>query len=335
MRSFMFVSLILVLMMGIVMAGGIVTNTNQSAAYMRTLNRNASTDIDAVYFNPAGLTKLEDGLHLSLSNQSIWQTKTVTNSYTYLNSAEYVGDVAAPIFPNFYLAYKTGKLAVSAGFEPIGGGGSANYEKGVPSFEMPVSDLVPGLAAQGQPISAYDIDVAFEGSSIYYGAQANVSYKINDMISVGVGARYVAASNSYVGHLKDIAITLGGSAVPAPTFFSGAAAQYTSAATGATSAVTGLSGAITAGQVTGSTPLATMDADSSLINGLIAFGIDPTGYTVDNAIAAYTGAATSAATSAAQMTAKATLLSDQEVDATQTASGITPIISIFLTPMEG
>ncbi|HDP68948.1 MAG TPA: aromatic hydrocarbon degradation protein, partial [Candidatus Marinimicrobia bacterium] len=166
MKSFMFVSLILVLSAGILMAGGIVTNTNQSAAYMRTLNRNASTDVDAVYYNPAGLTKLEDGLHLSLSNQSIWQTKTVTNSYQYLNSDEYVGNVFAPIFPNIYFAYKTGNLAVSGGFQPIGGGGSADYEEGLPSFEMSVADLVPALANQGQPISAYDADIAFEGSSI-------------------------------------------------------------------------------------------------------------------------------------------------------------------------
>ncbi|MGC9364985.1 MAG: hypothetical protein ACP5FZ_10505, partial [Fidelibacterota bacterium] len=105
------------------MAGGIVTNTNQSAAYMRTLNRNASTDVDAVYYNPAGLTKLEEGLHLSLSNQSIWQTKTVTNSYPNLNNDEFVGDVSAPLFPNLYLAYKKGNVVISGGFEPIGGGG--------------------------------------------------------------------------------------------------------------------------------------------------------------------------------------------------------------------
>ena len=35
-------------------AGGLVTNTNQSAQYVRMLSRNASTQIDAVYFNPAG-----------------------------------------------------------------------------------------------------------------------------------------------------------------------------------------------------------------------------------------------------------------------------------------
>ncbi|NTV78917.1 MAG: hypothetical protein HGA25_07260, partial [Clostridiales bacterium] len=44
-----------------ILAGGLVTNTNQSAMYTRLQNRNASTDIDAVYFNPAGLTKLGNG----------------------------------------------------------------------------------------------------------------------------------------------------------------------------------------------------------------------------------------------------------------------------------
>ncbi|MCK7536356.1 MAG: hypothetical protein MZV63_37935 [Marinilabiliales bacterium] len=39
-------------------AGGIVTNTNQSAAWVRMFARDASTGIDAVYFNPAGLAKL-------------------------------------------------------------------------------------------------------------------------------------------------------------------------------------------------------------------------------------------------------------------------------------
>ena len=42
---------------GSLIAGGLVTNTNQSAMFTRLQNRNASTSIDAVYFNPAGLTR--------------------------------------------------------------------------------------------------------------------------------------------------------------------------------------------------------------------------------------------------------------------------------------
>ena len=38
----------------------IITNTNQSTQYLRLFARNASTDTDAVYYNPAGLTKLSE-----------------------------------------------------------------------------------------------------------------------------------------------------------------------------------------------------------------------------------------------------------------------------------
>jgi len=62
----------------------IITNTNQSTQYLRLLARNASTDIDAVYYNPAGLTKLADGFHLAVHNETISQDKTVINSFPSL-----------------------------------------------------------------------------------------------------------------------------------------------------------------------------------------------------------------------------------------------------------
>lgn len=120
------------------------TNTNQSALYTRLQSRNASTSIDAVYYNPAGLTKLSDGFHFSLNNQTIGQTQRVTTAYDPLNGSpkEYVGKVSAPLYPGVYAAFKTGKLALSLGFNPVGGGGGATYEDGLPSFEMPISNLV-------------------------------------------------------------------------------------------------------------------------------------------------------------------------------------------------
>ncbi len=117
---------IILLWVSAALGGGLVTNTNQSAEFIRTLNRNATTGIDAVYFNPAGLTKLGDGIHIALSNQSIFQTKTVDN--TILNKT-YEGSVQASFFPNLYVAYKAGKLAFSAGFMPIGGGGQCQVRR--------------------------------------------------------------------------------------------------------------------------------------------------------------------------------------------------------------
>ena len=52
-------------------AGGILTNTNQSAQYVRMLSRNASTQLDAVYFNPAGIMKMENGFHLGIHHSEI------------------------------------------------------------------------------------------------------------------------------------------------------------------------------------------------------------------------------------------------------------------------
>lgn len=193
---------------GSLLAGGLVTNNNQSAMFTRLQNRNASTGIDAVYYNPAGLTKLGDGFYASLNNQTISQTKTVGNNYTFLTGTpvDYVGDVSAPVYPGVYVAYKTGKLAFSAGFNPVGGGGGAKYAKGLPSFEMGIANLKPLLTSMGLTTTQYTADINFEGTSVYFGYQANVSYEINDMISAAVGGRYVSAKNTYTGYIKNIKI---------------------------------------------------------------------------------------------------------------------------------
>ena len=232
---------------GSLLAGGLVTNTNHSAYMVRMLSRQASTGVDAVYFNPAGLTKLEDGFHFSLNNQIIGQTKTITNDYYFLTEkpTTYVGTVSAPIFPGVYAVYKTGKLAFSAGFNPVGGGGGAEYATGLPSFEMQIANLVPGLQQQLTPldqgvlqatgadpnfnnVTAYDGAIFFEGSSIYFGYQANVSYAINDFLSVAVGGRYVTAKNTYQGYINDVTITASPAALPGsvPAPFNGSPGNY-------------------------------------------------------------------------------------------------------------
>ena len=123
---------IAILITGSLLAGGLVTNTNQSAAWVRLPSRNASVGIDAAYYNPAGVMKLENGFHLSLSNQSIFQTREVENSYAGpndafgLNEHLYEGSVTALVFPSIYAVYKMDKLAFSLGFNPVGGGAGEN-----------------------------------------------------------------------------------------------------------------------------------------------------------------------------------------------------------------
>ena len=48
-----------------------MTNTNQSVHFLRNPALDATTGIDGVYANPAGLIFLTDGLHFSLNNSSL------------------------------------------------------------------------------------------------------------------------------------------------------------------------------------------------------------------------------------------------------------------------
>ena len=316
---------------GSLFAGGLVTNTNQSASWVRLPSRNASTNIDAVYFNPAGLMKLENGFHFSISNQTIFQNKEVENFYSGpggefgLNQSLYKGKVSAPIFPSVYAAFKMDKLAFSFGFNPIGGGGGAKFEKGLPSFEMAASDLVPSLGSIGA--TGYSLDAYFEGTSVFFGFQGGISYKINDFVSVAAGVRYVTAKNTYMGHLTDISIAIPGGLVRADAIMNGIAGQANTAAAGTTGIITAVPQAagMTLAQAEAATIINTQTR-LALEGALTAFGA-PASVTIAQADAVFKGAG-------AKYTATATLLGDQDADVVQTGSGYTPFISVNISPIE-
>ena len=62
-----------------VMAGGLLTNTNQNVSFLRNPARDAAIGIDGVYSNPAGVAFLGEGFHLSLNIQNAHQTRTVSS----------------------------------------------------------------------------------------------------------------------------------------------------------------------------------------------------------------------------------------------------------------
>ena len=322
-----------------IFAGGLVTNTNQSATWTRMMVRDASTSIDAVYYNPAGLTKLSDGLHISISNQTLGQTKNVVNDFAYLNGspADYQGDVSAPMFPGFYAAYKTGKIVFSFGFNPIGGGGSADFAGGLPSIELPVSTLVPSFAAQG--VTAYGLDMEFSGTSVYFGFQAGISYEINDMISIFAGGRYVMAKNTYKGKMENITVTVGGNQVPAETYITGVANQLTALSnihTSLSAIQTAGYGGLTFAQAQGY-GIITAEEKAGMDAGLLSLGLTQAqvdAMTIDAAQPVYQAASPAWAEAAAGLNATAPLMGNQEADVVQTGSGFTPIAGLNLSFME-
>ncbi|MGD0583556.1 MAG: hypothetical protein ABR974_11525 [Bacteroidales bacterium] len=319
------------LLTGTLFAAGLVTNTNQSAAWVRLPARNASTDIDAAYYNPAGMTKLEDGFHFSLSNQTIFQTKTVVNNYKGpggfygLNDPKYIGDIKAPVFPGIYAVYKKNRLAFSLGFNPVGGGGGATYKTGLPSFEMSPSDLVPALASQGA--EGYKLDAYLKGTSVYFGLQGGIAYKINDKLSLGVGLRYVMAKNTYSGHLTDIELNMGGTWIRADQIMTGIATQAKGGGDALNPLITGGLGGLTPAQAAGAGYISPVVA-ATITGGLTQLGVpNASSLTIAQSQAAYYGAE-------AKYTATATLLGDQSVDVTQNGSGISPIFSVNISPTE-
>lgn len=231
-----------------IFAGGILTNTNQSAHFIRMVARDASLQIDAAYTNPAGLVKLNDGFHFSFTNQSAFQTRTITSTFAPFAGSggsatkEFEGTASAPIIPSLQAAYKTGKWVLSGNIAVTGGGGKATFDRGLPSFEAQLAVLpgainqlgaVLGQAMPGATLTAnqYSVDAYMRGSSFIYGAQIGGSYEINDMFSAYAGFRLNIVNNKYEGHLRNIMINptsnvpaLGtGAMVSAPQYFNGLA----------------------------------------------------------------------------------------------------------------
>ena len=202
-------------------AGGLLTNGNQSAQYIRMLSRNASTSVDAVYFNPAGLMLMDNGFYISVQSQSLFQSKSVESGFPLLNKSKYDGTLTAPIFPTAYAVYKKEKFALSLGFGPNSGGGSAEFGKGLPSFEKNIATLpgkLSGLSKLGYNVDGYSTDIYFNGKSVYWGIQGGASVKINKVFSVYGGLRYVPAKNKYTGHLSNISVKVNGEFKNAASF---------------------------------------------------------------------------------------------------------------------
>ncbi len=349
MRKFLVFSFA-VLIAGNLIAGGLVTNSNQSAMFTRLQNRNASTDIDAVFYNPAGLTKLGDGFFLSLNNQSIGQKRSAISENQFLTGhpKEFKGTINAPVFPGIYLAYNTGRFSFSAGFNPVGGGGGAEYKNGLPSFEEQIADIVPALSSQGISTTQYSADIYFKGSSVYFGYQANVGYKISDMLSVAAGVRFISAKNTYKGFLKNIMINpnypafgaaYNGSMNLATQFFTDGQTYLNGVSTSLASTATSLQPIITGGG--GDVPLENGDlvgltpTQVATLQGTItALGGNPAGMTLAQTQAFFSGASSTYAGNAVAMGVNAAATADKNVDAEESGTGITPIVSANISPSD-
>ena len=174
-------------------AGGLMTNTNYHIAFDRMFARGATSEIDAVFSNPAGLVWGHEGLQLSLNFQKPWQRRNIE-----LNGKTYEGVASAPIVPALFAAYKKDRIALSGMIGIVGSGGFVEYSEGVPMFNVLMQGM---LAANGITPDQYTLDSEMKGKQYIYGGQFNFTYKFLDCLSAAVGIRANYYDGYYRGHV--------------------------------------------------------------------------------------------------------------------------------------
>ena len=212
-------------------AGGPMTNSNQSAHFLRSIARGTSLTTDAVYTNPAGVVFMEDGFHLGLNDQMAAQTRKTTSSLTMgpqvpggFAETEFEGSVFSPVIPSVHFAWKHNRLALMAGMGVNGGGGTISYDNGLASFERIVSSF-PALIAQqtsGTVVpTAYSRNLTLEGSSMTLAFNAGAAFRITDWLSAAAMIRIGVTSNSYKAGLNNLNLNIGGNMLPATAVLAG------------------------------------------------------------------------------------------------------------------
>ncbi|MBF1384906.1 hypothetical protein [Prevotella aurantiaca] len=294
-----------------VKAGGLLTNTNQSIAFLRSLARNGAIGIDGVYSNPAGVAFLPNGLHISFNVQNAYQTRTINSGLTIpalqgspyhqpfkLNGGnkdgikKFKGEASAPFVPSFQIAKNYDKWGFQMGFGIVGGGGKATFNGGLPSFERQIA-MIPGmLASQGRTTTepGYSVSSYMHGQQYDFGLQLGATYKINDKLAVYGGARFNYIYNKYEGNIVNISANIDGKMVNLYDYFGTKANAMTQLAIQNTQ--------------------------------MAAQATDPT------AKAQYEAAAKKYQAGADQLNKTKTQFADRYLDCTQRGWGITPIIGI-------
>lgn len=209
-------------------AGGLLTNTNQNASFLRQLSQEAIIDITGAYMNPAGVAFLNNGFHLSLNVQNATQDRDITTTFPLFAynvnnpnaTHKFEGEAKAPVIPSFQVAYVHDRWSIASSFGLIGGGGKCEFDNGLGTFEALYSSQIysqvttalnqvnqmagqqygiPGTLAFG----GYSLNAYMKGRQYFFGLSVGGTYKITDNLSAYVGARGVIADCNYNGWVED------------------------------------------------------------------------------------------------------------------------------------
>ena len=196
------------------LAGGILTNTNQSVDFLRNPARDAAIGLDGVYSNPAGVVFMPEGFHLGINWQYAHQSRTITSTNPVFQLGRknnennptkiFEGVANAPIIPSIQVAYNMENWSLQANLSVPGGGGSCEFDDGLGSFESVVGNIAASLAPLGA--LGYDMDGYMKGRQYYYGVQIGAACKVIPNLSLYGGLRMVYGDATYKAKISNIQV---------------------------------------------------------------------------------------------------------------------------------
>ena len=165
-----------------VQAGNIGILTNHSVEYNQTFSRFVSHDIDAAFYNPGAISRLPEGLTLSLSNQ-VWQMEA---SIEY-SEGTYEDSYLLPFYLSGVAAYRKDNWGVFMAFTPVGTSTSvvANSDT-VKGAHHPFLVAIPESQGLRADLTRYDVTVG----GLLYGFDVGASIELSDWIALGAGLRW-------------------------------------------------------------------------------------------------------------------------------------------------
>ncbi|MBN2078578.1 MAG: hypothetical protein JW838_06405 [Spirochaetes bacterium] len=217
-----------IIMFGIISSDAFASRLNQedgilpnhSADYVRTLNRNASTDADAAFYNPAGLAFLEhNGLTVSFSSQTFYVKRLHTMDYygikfagqpllptsNFMNPAsgkpdEYTAETLAPVLPGFDLIWKSDMWAVYLDIGVMQAAPGMTFPKGLAVLDWgmlaPFETTYAATGGVSNNVVGLWRDARAVRTEYYIGGTVGGVYKIQEWVSAALGIRYIYATGN-------------------------------------------------------------------------------------------------------------------------------------------
>ncbi len=170
----------------------------QGAKWIMTGSRTASQEVDAVWFNPAGLTELPNGFHIAFSQHNLIAHGNIKNDTVIRSSTDDYGQIEdeyklqgyVPYIMYIFMSYNITDWAFFLGIEGPGGIGGGELPDGTPTEAVGFSFYSVFPHSEYGQLSRIEIrSMEAEGGGGILGPAFGAAYKINDLFSVSLKAR--------------------------------------------------------------------------------------------------------------------------------------------------